>query len=128
MEEQFESIVRDEDSLKEWDEGLIKLFTTKLSGNHELNITDDTPGPIEDWSDFANWLDILWFAHHTKNADLRKSAVQNLSTLINVENVVGIITGAHTAGEKEVGRTSNVSHLPAPKPLRRVSCGTRNKR
>lgn len=90
MEEQFESIVRDEALLKEWDESILSQFTKRLSG------------PIEDWCDFANWLDILWFAHHTKNSDLRKTAAQNLRSLINVENVVGIITGAHTAGEKEV--------------------------
>lgn len=35
MEEQFESIVRDESILKEWDESLISIFTKKLSGRTE---------------------------------------------------------------------------------------------
>jgi hypothetical protein len=94
IEEQFESIVRDEANLKEWDESLLSHFTKRVSGS------------LDDWCDFANWLDIMWFAHHTKNSDLRKTAAQNLRTLINVENVVGIITGAHTAGEKEVRKTA----------------------
>lgn len=35
MEEQFESIVRDESILKEWDESLISIFTKKLSGRKD---------------------------------------------------------------------------------------------
>eukprot|EP01127_Copromyxa_protea_P006464 TRINITY_DN1634_c2_g1_i1.p1 TRINITY_DN1634_c2_g1~~TRINITY_DN1634_c2_g1_i1.p1 ORF type:complete len:746 (+),score=88.28 TRINITY_DN1634_c2_g1_i1:644-2881(+) len=98
IESQFESIVRDEALLKEWDEDLLKHFTEALSG------------PFEDWCGFANWLDVLWFGHHTKNADLRKAAAQNLQGLINVENVIGIITAAHTAGEKEL-RSACVTFL-----------------
>lgn len=104
IEEQFESIVRDEDLLKEWDESLMSIFAKKLNGKKKSHTRCITiTGPMDDWCGFANWLDILWFAHHTKDAELRKTAAQSLRTLINVENVVGIITGAHTAGEKEVG-------------------------
>jgi len=43
---------------------------------------------------------VLWFAHHTENADLKRQAVEKLCELINIENVVSVLVAAHTAGEK----------------------------
>jgi len=49
-----------------------------------------------------NWLDLLWFAHHTNNNDLKDKAAKELESLINIENVVQVMTCAHSCGEKSL--------------------------
>jgi hypothetical protein len=39
---------------------------------------------------------------HTDDKPLKALAVQRLGVLLNVENVVAVLVGAHAAGEKEV--------------------------
>jgi hypothetical protein len=111
----FESIVRD-DCIKTWASPLMDLFKNllteesislfvyfiKLENNclntiHLLNSLE-----YHIWSNFTNWLDILWFSYHIDDKKLKQAAVSNLIGLINVDNVVSVIVGAHAAGEKEV--------------------------
>jgi len=94
----FESLVRNK-GLKNWCKTLIKTLTNLLS---EKNFSE--------WCVFASWLDILWFSNQTENKDLQKLAVTKLQKLINCDNVVSILVGAHTAGEKEL-RSSCVDFI-----------------
>ena len=102
--------MRDEDLLKHWDSSLHDLFCNKFEGLFPVHLHTELSflESLEKWCHFANWLDILWFAHHTKKLELQKIAAENLKTLINVENVVGIITAAHASGEKEVNCISQI--------------------
>jgi hypothetical protein len=47
-----------------------------------------------------SWLDLLWFAHQTADDGLKDEAVKHLIDLINVENVINILVGAHNCGAK----------------------------
>lgn len=48
----------------------------------------------------ANWLDKLWFAHCVGDASLLAEAETALGSLINVENVLPVLFGAHQVGVK----------------------------
>lgn len=45
---------------------------------------------------------MLWLSYHIEEKHLKSVAVQKLGALLNVENVVAVLVGAHAAGEKEV--------------------------
>jgi len=49
-----------------------------------------------------NWLDVLWYAHHCGREELKLKAVENLRDMINIENVIPTLIGAHHSGCKEV--------------------------
>jgi len=87
MEEHFDKVIRSE-SVKAWPKDQIS------------DTTQFFKKPFDTWCTFCSWLDVLWFAHHTENADLKSQAVGNLCELINIENVVSVLVAAHTAGEK----------------------------
>jgi len=90
LETNFDTLVRSKEVLSKWPKRLVKKTRIKLSGD-----------PSE-WSHFANWLDVLWFGHNTENDKLVNQAVSKLEPLINIENVVPVLVGAHTAGQKEL--------------------------
>jgi hypothetical protein len=53
-------------------------------------------------TDVCNWLDLLWLAHNRQIDTLKKEAIDQLSKLINIENVVPVLVCAHAIGEKKV--------------------------
>lgn len=86
----FAAIAR-EGVMKAWPPQLLRLVTTLLvEEKHET------------WSSFASWLDVLWLSYHIEEKHLKSVAVQKLGALLNVENVVAVLVGAHAAGEKEL--------------------------
>jgi hypothetical protein len=54
------------------------------------------------WISYCNWLDYLWFAFHIENEELLKNAIDQLSNIINVDNVVSVLVSAHTVRAKEL--------------------------
>jgi len=87
MQEHFDKVVRSE-YVKTWPKDMIDETTKMFSG------------PYSSWCTFCNWLDILWFSHHTENNELKTKAVESLVNLINIENVVPVLVASHNAGEK----------------------------
>lgn len=80
--ENFSSIVKDKSIIDSWSEEFKKEV---------LQLYRET---------CPSWLDLLWFAHQTGDAALRGDAVQHLTDLINVENVISILVGAHNCSAK----------------------------
>ena len=69
-------------------------------------------GAPEYWLDFANVVDRTWAAHQLQDSSLEKSALKHLSTLVNAENVVSILSLSHELGDKEL-RTQCVDYIVA---------------
>jgi hypothetical protein len=82
----FATIVRQTNVLSVWDE----------------NFTKDILALYKKDESTWNWLDLLWLAHNCKMSDMKNEAIENLSKLINIENVVPVLVCAHTTGEKKL--------------------------
>jgi len=54
------------------------------------------------WISYCNWLDFLWFAHHINNEELANNAIDQLTKIINVDNVVSVLVTAHTVSAKDL--------------------------
>jgi len=88
MELHLNEIVRDAYVFEHWDKPLLQAIKDKLEK------------PYDTWCRYASWLEILWFSHHAKFAQLKSQAVENLKKLLNVENVVSVLVASHATGEK----------------------------